>query len=161
MGKLYHVSTLQKVKRVESEALTKEIFRFDTLYASGPTPVIYKECLYFLSKYDLLYTSKTQKQLFLSKQRFFETGQVRAATLFRLIHKIKSMVGVVTSDPVEITKILNSFYSNLYSSQCPSDVWDGDSPLDKIVFPKINVVWICVGSWEVQSQGSTGGGYVT
>ena len=49
------------------------------------------------------------------------------------------MAGVVTSDPVEINKILSSFYSNLYSSQCPPVVWNGDNPLDKIIFPKINV----------------------
>ena len=41
-------------------------------------------------------------------------------------------------DPTEINKIFCSFYSDLYSSQCPPDVWDGVNPLDKIVFPKIN-----------------------
>ena len=56
-----------------------------------------------------------------------------------MIPKIKSAASVVTSDPVEINKIFSSFYSNLYSSQCPPDYWNGDNPLDKIIFPKINV----------------------
>lgn len=77
----------------------------------------------------------------------FETGdktgkllahQARVATVSRLIPKIKSTTGEVTSDPVEINKIFCKFYSDLYSSQCPSDVWEGDNPFNKIIFPKIN-----------------------
>ena len=142
-----YVSSLKKAERVESETLIKEIFKIDKLYATAPTPALYIERLQLQSKFDLLSTSKTQKQLFLAKQRFFETGdkagrllahQARAATLSRLIPKIKSASGEVTSDPIKINNIFCSFYSNLYSSQCPSEVWDGDNPLDGIVFPKVN-----------------------
>lgn len=142
-----YVSTLKKAERAESEALTKEIFRIDNLYASAPTPALYKERLQLQSKFDLLSTRKTQKQLFLAKQRFFETGdragrllahQARTAALSRLIPKIKSESGEATSDPVEINKLFCSFYSHLYSSQCSPDVWEGDNPLDKIIFPKLS-----------------------
>ena len=142
-----YVSSLKKAERAESESLIKEIFRIDNLYATAPTPALYKERLQLQSKFDLLSTSKTQKQLILTRQRFFETGdkagrllahQARAATLSRLIPKIKSASGDVTSDPTKICDIFRSFYSDLYSSQCPSHVWEGDNPLDKIAFPKLN-----------------------
>lgn len=132
---------------MESEALTKEIFRTDKLYATAPTPALYKERLQLQSKFDLLSLSKTQKQLFLAQQRFVETGdkagkllahQAHAALLSRLIPKIKSASGEVTSDPIEINNIFCSFYSNIYSSQCSLDVWDGNNIPDEIVFPKIN-----------------------
>lgn len=63
---------------------------------------------------------------------------VRGQIMTRLIPRIKSTSGEVTSDPIEINKIFCSFYSNLYSSQCPADVWDGDNPLDGIAFPKMD-----------------------
>ena len=68
-----HVSTLKKTEGEESEAPTREIFRFDSLYALAPTPALYKEHLQLKSKFDLFSTSKTQEQLFLAKQ-FFESG---------------------------------------------------------------------------------------
>lgn len=120
-----YVSSMTRAERAESETLIKEIFKIDNLYATAPTPALYKERLQLQSKFDLLSTSKTQKQLFLTKQRFFETGdkagthQARAAALSRLIPKIKSASGEVTSDPTKICDIFHSFYSNLYSSQCP------------------------------------------
>ena len=69
-----YVSTLKKAEGAELKAITKEIFRIDNLYASAPAPALYKERLQLQSKFDLISTSKTQKQLFLAKQRFFETG---------------------------------------------------------------------------------------
>lgn len=69
-----YVSTLKKAEREESEALTREILRIDSLYALAPTPALYKERLQLQSKFDLYSTSKTQEQLFLAKQRFFESG---------------------------------------------------------------------------------------
>ena len=62
-----YVSTLKKAEREESEALTREIFRINSLYALAPTPAFYKERLQLQSKFDLYATSKTQEQLFLAK----------------------------------------------------------------------------------------------
>jgi len=108
-----YVSTLKKAERAECEVFTKEIFKIDHLYAAASTPALYKERLQLQSKFDLIYTSKTQKQLFLAKQRFIEAGdkagrllahQACTATLSRLIPQIKSASGEVTSDPTEINK---------------------------------------------------------
>lgn len=159
-----YVSSLKRAERAESETLIKEIFKVDHLYARAPTPALYKERLQLQSKFDLLSTSKIQKQLFITKQRFFETGdkagrllahQACAATLSRLIPTIKSASGEVTSDHAKICDIFHSFYSNLYSSQTPSDVWVGDNPLDNIVFPKLNEdlgkdLGNQISVWEVQ-----------
>lgn len=68
-----YVSTQKRAGRVESE-VTKEIFRIDNFYASAITPALYNDSLQLQSKFDLLSTSKTQKQLFLAKQCFFEFG---------------------------------------------------------------------------------------
>lgn len=38
-----YFSNLNRAGRVELEALTKEIFRIDSLYASTPTPALYKK----------------------------------------------------------------------------------------------------------------------
>lgn len=142
-----YVSNLKKLERAELESITKEISKIDKLYAVAPTSALYKERLQLQSKFDLLTTSKVQKQLFLIRQRYFETGdkagrllahQARTAALSRLIPKIKATSGEVTSNPIEINKIFHSFYSDLYASQCSPDVWEEDNPLDKITFPKVN-----------------------
>lgn len=142
-----YVSTLNRTEAAELIAITNDISRVDNLYAAAPTPTLYKERLQLQSKFDLLSTSKTQKQLFMAKQRFFEMGdkagrllalQARATALSRLIPRIKSTTGDVISDPIEINKTFYTFYSELYSSQCPPDVWDGDNPLDEIIFPKLS-----------------------
>lgn len=139
-----YVSNLKKLERAELESITKEISKIDKLYAVAPTSALYKERLQLQSKFDLLTTSKVQKQLFLIRQRYFETGdkagrllahQARTAALSRLIPKIKATSGEVTSNPIEINKIFHSFYSDLYASQCSPDVWEEDNPLDKITFP--------------------------
>lgn len=67
-----YVSNLKKAERAELESLNKEIARIDSLHASAPT--LYKESLQLQSKFDLLSTSKTQRQLFLAKQHFFKNG---------------------------------------------------------------------------------------
>lgn len=142
-----YVSTLNKTERAELTVIADDICRVDGLYASAPTPALYKERLQLQAKFELLSTYKTQKQLFVTKQRFFEMGdkagrllahQARAAALSRLIPKIKSATGEVTSDPMEISRTFQEFYSELYSSQCPSSVWDGVNPLDEITFPQLD-----------------------
>ena len=53
--------------------------------------------------------------------------------------KIKSVPGEVISDPIEINKIFSAFYTDLYSSQCPLDIWVGETLFfNRIAFPKIN-----------------------
>ncbi len=61
--------------------------------------------------------------------------QARAATVSRLIPKIKSVTGDVVSDPAEVNRTFYSFYSKLHTSQCSPEVQDGDNPSDKITFP--------------------------
>lgn len=142
-----YVANLRKAERIETESLTKEILRIDHLYALSPTPALYKEQIQLQSKFDLITTNRIQKQLFAVKQHFFETGdkagrllahQARAAAQSRLIPKIKSLTGEVTSDPAVINQTFFVYYSDLYSSQCPSGIWDTDNPLDRIIFPKID-----------------------
>lgn len=69
-----YVSNLKKAERAELESLNKEIARIDGFHASAPTPALYKERLQLQSKFDLLSTSKTQRQLFLAKQHFLKNG---------------------------------------------------------------------------------------
>lgn len=51
--------------------------------------------------------------------------------------KTKSVSGVVVSDPIEVNRTFYSFHSELYTSQCSPDIWDGDNPFDTITFPNI------------------------
>lgn len=64
---------ISNVSTLDSESLTKEIFRINNLYALA-SPALYKEHLLIQSKFDLLLTMKTQKLLFPAKQLFFGTG---------------------------------------------------------------------------------------
>lgn len=66
-----YVLTLSKAENSELEAITKEILRVDNMDTLTPIPALFKECLQLQSKFDLLSTSKTQKQLLLVKQHFF------------------------------------------------------------------------------------------
>lgn len=115
-------------------------------YANTPTPALYNQRLKLQAEYDLS-TAKIEKQLLHSKQHYFEMGdkagkllahQTRARALSRLIPRIESPSGNVVTDPKMVNDVFLSYYSDLYSSDCPPEVWRGRNPLESIPFPKIS-----------------------
>ena len=67
----------------KSEAVTvncqisEEILQFYNQYATAPTPALYNRRLHLQAEFDILSTSKAELLLLKSRQRFFETGQIK------------------------------------------------------------------------------------
>ena len=141
------VSYTKKSEALKLSAISEEIVLIDSQYATAPTTTLYNRRLHLQAEFDMLSTSKAHLLLLKAKQRVFETGdkastflayQARSAAASRLITQIKSPAGVVLSDTRDINKTFSDFYSNLYSSECPSDIWDNDNPLDNIGYPTLD-----------------------
>ena len=141
------VSYTKKSEALKLSAISEEIVLIDSQYATAPTTTLYNRRLHLQAEFDMLSTSKAHLLLLKAKQRVFETGdkastflayQARSAAASRLITQIKSPAGVVLSDTRDINKTFSDFYSNLYSSECPSDICDNDNPLDNIGYPTLD-----------------------
>ncbi len=82
------------------------------------------------TKYDLLSTGKTERDLVFARARFYEHGekagrllaqQLKSKSASRLIPKIRKASQEITVDPQEINSIFHKYYSYLYSSEFPQD----------------------------------------
>lgn len=142
------ISHLKKSERTKMAEIPAEIWNLDTQLAWNPIAALYKRRLLLQSQYDILASSKVEKQLLHTRQHFFEQGdkagkllayQTCTASTSRLIPRIKSSTGKIKTDPIEICNVFSDFYSLLYSSKSSSQNWDGCTPLDGLTFPKIKL----------------------
>lgn len=140
-------SHLNKADRAKRQEILDELFKLDETYAASPSPVLYKKRLVLQSEYNCLMTHEVERQLRQTKQRFFEHGdkagillaqQARAASASRVIPRIISSSGNLTTDPAEINKIFLDFYTNLYTSEYSLNLTDIPNPLNSLNYPKIS-----------------------
>ncbi len=89
-----------------------------------------REKLSLKTKYDLLSTEKTERDLVFARARFYEHGekagrllaqQLKSKSAARLIPKIRKTSQEITVDPQEMYSIFHKYYSYLYSSEFPHD----------------------------------------
>ena len=94
-----------------------------------------------------LLTQKAESQIFFAKHRLFESGNKPGRLLARLARgKIESNLipslldkhGIRHFKSTEVSKIMKSFYADLYSSDCTSSVEVRRKFLDKIKFPSLS-----------------------
>ena len=56
----------------------------------------------------------------------------------RLIPRVKSPTGDITTDPAEISNIFSAYYSELYTSESSPQDWDSPNPLDTLAYPQVD-----------------------
>ena len=72
-----YVSYAKKSEAAKLSEISEEILQLDNQYATSPTPALYNRRLHLQAEFDILSTSKAELLLLKSRQRFFETGQIK------------------------------------------------------------------------------------
>lgn len=62
----------------------------------------------------------------------------RVAGASRLIPRVKSPTGDITTDPAEISNIFSDYYSELYTSESSPQDWDSPNPLETLAYPQVD-----------------------
>uniref|UniRef100_A0A8B9GWD5 Reverse transcriptase domain-containing protein n=1 Tax=Astyanax mexicanus TaxID=7994 RepID=A0A8B9GWD5_ASTMX len=133
--------------RAEQDVIIEAINRVDAQYSISPSSELYKKKLDLQTQYNLVTTTKTERLLLKSRGLVYEHGEKaghllaqqlknRAAT--QQIPQIRKPNGEVTIDPKEINDTFSAYYSNLYTSEIPSDRTDMDVFLNSLQTPSIN-----------------------
>lgn len=140
------VSFERKQKRKRLDELTKHIAQLDSLYASSPTPDLYKERLSLQSEFNTLTTDHAVELLLRSRSNYYEQGdkaskllahQLRQSTSFHQIPQIKTAVEI-TLDPTKINDEFKSFYSLLYTSETNPDTQDFVNFFNMLQIPQVH-----------------------
>ena len=119
-----YIAYENKLRKDKLTGLTQRISQLDNMYATTPSPDIWKERLSLQAEFDVLMTHHTTNLLLRSRSKFYEHGdkasnllahQLRQMSTSRQILQIQTNSGR-TTDSVEINKTFKEFYKSLYSS---------------------------------------------
>lgn len=111
--------------------LTNSILKTDEKYATDPFPELYKKRLDLQSEFNLLSTKMTESLILPSRDLSYEcrdknsrllAHQLRRQEAFWLIPQIRDRSDNLVSDPQDINKVFEMFYTSLYKSELPSDI---------------------------------------
>ena len=115
-------------KRRLSELMTR-ILQLDSIYATSPSPTLYKERIALQAEFDNLSTVQVEDLLFRSRHAQYEYGekaskllahQLRQTSSTQQITQIQTPTGI-TTDPRLINDQFLSFYRSLYTSEQSED----------------------------------------
>lgn len=138
---------MKRGNRKEREDLANNIGVIDRQYALSKDPKLYKLRTELQTKFDLLSTHQIERQLQMSKSRFYMHGdksgkllasQLRGLKAKQFITKIKMENGIITSDYSEINATFKNYYSQLYTSEYPNDSTSADDFLNSLNIPLIS-----------------------
>lgn len=122
------------------------ISQLDNIYASSPSPNIYKDRLSLQAEFDVLSNKEVEELLFKSKYCYYESGekatklvahQLRQASSSQQIPQIHTPSGV-TTDPKKINDQFKRFYSSLYTSEVGSDLSALESFFDSLELVRVD-----------------------
>ena len=125
----YSAST-HKARMARQTKLTELISDVDKVYAGNPTPELYKQRMIYQAEFNMLSTGQAERALMKSKHMSYEYGEkpskalaysLRLTSTTHIIDQIESESGLL-SDPRDINKRFCDFYSNLYTSEPPTDL---------------------------------------
>lgn len=120
-----YTSHERKTKRRKINKLTEQITQLDSIYASSPSPDLYKERLSLKTEFDLLVTDQTTEMLLKSKYNHYEYGdkasrllahQLRQISASRQIPQIETPAGITTNHQ-NINNEFRDFFKKLYTSE--------------------------------------------
>lgn len=140
------VAHANKARRGRVKDLSDSIQDLDVRCALDPSPTLLKERENKQSEFNLLSTSEAERLILHSRGRYYEYGdknsrllahQLKRQAASRLIPEVMDNSGTLRSNPREINKVFEKFYTALYTSESPSDRGPMDSFLDSLDIPTI------------------------
>ncbi|KAA0701525.1 LINE-1 reverse transcriptase -like protein [Triplophysa tibetana] len=135
-----------KQRKKQLKELRVRISQLDDIYASSPSPNIYKDRLSLQAEFDVLSTKEVEELLFKAKYCYYESGdkatkllahQLRQASSSQQISQMNTPSGV-TTDPNTINDQFKRFYCSLYTSEVGSDLSALDSFFDSLELVKVD-----------------------
>lgn len=136
----------RKVKREKLAELTKRIAQLDTIYATTPSPDLYKDRLSLQAEFEVLATDHTMEMLLKSRYTYYEHGdkagrllayQLRQTTSSHQIPQIQTSSGL-TIEPKKINDEFRDFYTSLYTSENTADSSHLDGFFDSLDIPTVH-----------------------
>lgn len=136
----------RKVKKAKLTELTKCITQLDTIYATSPSPALYKERLSLQAEFEVLATDHTIEMLLISRYTYYEQGdkasrllayQLRQTSASHQIPQIQTSTGL-TIDPKKINDEFKDFYTSLYTSENTADYSHLDSFFNSLDIPTVH-----------------------
>ena len=123
-------ASIHKLRVARQVQLSKLISDADRVYATAPTPDVYKERMMHQAEFDMLSTGQAERALLKAKHISYEQGEkpsralahsLRHSFATQVIDQINSETGLLT-DPLDINKQFHNFYSKLYTSEHLTDL---------------------------------------
>ncbi len=138
---------LNKLKKQKQEQLMGSITELDRKLSISPSLELDKERQNLQMEYNLLSTQETEKLLLRSRGFLYEHGekagrhlsrQIKNKSVSQQIKQIRTPSGELTVIPSVINETFKTFYSELYTSQSPTDKTNMMNFLDNPNFPPIS-----------------------
>ena len=135
-----------KLKRAKQEHLLESIRKLDRLISVATSPELDKERQTLQMNYNLLSTTETEKLLLRQRGLFYEHGekagrilshQIKSQISSQEIKQIRTPLGELATSPEIINDTFKAYYSNLYTSQSPTDDSNMMAFLDSLDFPSV------------------------
>lgn len=98
----------------------------DQQHSVSPSSDLYQQRLILQTEFNLISTKQSEQMMFKSRQSWYEYGeraskmlahQLRKSESTHVIPDIKTQSGHTTTEPTEINKTFQNFYSNLYKPE--------------------------------------------
>ena len=138
--------SIHKARIARQTELSELISEVDKAYASAPTPELYKQRMLHQAEFDMLSTGQAERAMLKSRHMSYEYGEkpsrglaysLRHTSISHVIDQIDSESGLL-SDPTDINQQFCNFYSNLYTSEPPTDLSLVDTFFRDLAIPTVD-----------------------
>lgn len=142
-----YVAHRDKERFKQLKGLADKIADIDKRYALSPTPDLFKEKLLLQTEFNTLTTWKAEKNIFKSRQVYYEHGdkagrllalQLKQQSSEQTISGIEIGADSISRNPRVINDQFKQFYSTLYQSEVGSNSSEIYSFLDSLDLPKLS-----------------------
>lgn len=133
-------------RKLRKKKISDLMTQLDNVYATSPSPNVYKDRLSLQAEFDNLTSVQTEDMLLKTRHAHYEYGdkpskllshQLRQACSVHQITQIQTSTGV-TTDPKLINDEFKRFYMSLYVSEQSTDPSDFDSFFSSFTVPSID-----------------------
>lgn len=137
---------LKKDRMKEMLEISAKLSTLETEYRSSASSSTLNDIMKLKFKYNSILSDQVSKMLLKNKQKYFEMNdkpdkllarQLRGIQAKRMINKIKTNTGSITTDPKKINECFREYYENLYSSKITADTARISDFLSALHLPKL------------------------
>lgn len=139
-------ASVHKLQLARQTQLLKLISDVDRIYATAPTPELYKERMMYQAEFDMPSTGQAERALLKAKHVSYKQGEksgkalahsLRHASAAHVIDQTASGTELLT-DSLDINKQFHNFYSELYTSDHPIDLGLMDTFFENLEIPNVS-----------------------